>query len=436
MTETVNNANDSLSVIARLQICLDAMNSLSKLYFETREENERLTRNSRFDAGNRALVEALDKCQGDVEKIKALQTERRNGIIQLEIRAYNEAELERQLERVSYALKTTIREALDYCDKRKREGSFDLPVDVSMALIMEAIERVQHVNKWWTVARKKKLSWLGTRDREECEVVVGATLAAIAQTAKAAVGNRPNGNFPHDSVFDGDAYRVSPASGVISDGAITRGAFNMRVEFRGGSNWSSFVRSRPQVLALPPLIEQSAPAVSALQSACQALAVCEERFVEAMQDLQRRTKSALHNNPKLNVALQKAGSDEEIAAVGRERDRQAYQNIHEYRGFQAVLAAAMALRDARAQVASLLLDTVAQVEPLNKKRDYSVDKSGNHYEVGVYVAYCAEQMLVVSGEMLNSVGKDRAFIERYATMQGEVKARVAELSDYARKLMF
>lgn len=432
MTETVNiAANDSLSVIARLQICLDAMNSLSKLYFDTREENERLTRNSRFDAGNRALVEALDKCQGDVEKIKALQTERRNGIIQLEIRAFNEAELERQLERVAYALKTTIREALDYCDQRKREGSFDLPVDVSMALIMEAIERVQHVNKWWIEARKKKLFWLGKRDREECEVVVGATLAAIAQAAKVAVGNRPNGNFPHDSVFNGDAYRV-----LRGEGAITSGAFNMRVEFRGGSNWTSFVRSRPQVLALPPHIEQSAPAVPALQTACQALSLCQEKFVEAMQDLQRRTKSALHNNPKLNVALQKADSDEEIAAVARERDRQAYQNIYEYRGYQAVLAAAMALRDARAQVAALLVASIAEVEPLKKKRDYSVDKAGNHYEVGVYVAYCAEQMLIVSGEMLDSVGKDRSIIERYAAMQGEVKARIGELSDYARKQMF
>lgn len=432
MTETVNNAAIAgESVIARLQVALDAMNSLSKLYFDTREENERLTRNSRFDSSTRAFVEALDNCQGDVEKIKALQADRRGNIIQLEIRAYNEAELERQLERVAYTLKTTIREALDYCEKRARPGSFDLPVDVSMALIMEAIERVQHVNKWWTEARKNKLVWLGKRDREECEIVVNSTLAAIAQAAGVATSNRRSGNFAHDSVFDGDAYRVKRA-----EGAITRSAFGMRVEFRGGSNWSSFARSRPQVLALPPGIEESAPAVPALFAACRVLSTCEEKFIEAMQDLQRRNKSALHNNPRLTIALQKADSDDEIAAVARERDRQAYQNIYEYRGFQAVLGAAMALRDARAQVAALLVASVAEVEPLKKKRDYSIDKAGNHYQVGVYVAYCAEQMLIVSGEMLDSVGKDRSIIERYGAMQGEVKARISELSDYARKQMF
>lgn len=432
MTETVNNAAIAgESVIARLQVALDAMNSLSKLYFDTREENERLTRISRFDYSTRAFVEALDQCRGDVEKIKALQSDRRSNILQLEIRAFNEAELERQLERVAYTLKTTIREALDYCEKRARPDSFDLPVDVSMALIMESIERVQHVNKSWTEARKNKLSWLGQRDREECELVVGNTLAAISQAAKAATSNRRSGNFPHDSVFDGDAYRVPRL-----DGAITRGAFNMRVEFRGASSWSAFVSSRPRVLALPPQTEQSAPAVPALLSACQDLSACEQKFVEAMQDLQGRQRSAVFNNPKLTIALQKAGSDDELSAVARERDRQAYQNLYEYRAFQSVLAAALALREARARVASLLIDSIEQVEPLKKKRDYSIDKAGNHYEVGVYVAYCAEQMLIVSGELLASVGKDRAFVERYAAMQGEVKARISELSDYARKMMF
>lgn len=428
MTETVNEV---ASVMDRLQLALDAMNSLSQLYFDTREENERLTRVSRFDYSTRAFVEALDKCQGDVEKIKTLQADRRGSIIELEIRAFNDAELERQLERVAYTLKTTIREALDYCDKLARPGSFDLPVDVSLALVMEAIERVQHVNKWWTEARKNKLSWLGRRDREECSLVVESTLAAIAQAAQKATSNRRNGNFPHDSVFDGDAYRVER-----TEGAITRGAFAMRQEFRSGSSWSTFARSRPQLLALPPHIEVSAPSVPELLASCQALSACEVKFVESMQELQGRNKHALSNNPKLTIALQKAGSDEEIAAVARERDRQAFQNMYEYRAFQNVLAAAMALRDARAKVASLLVQAVAQIEPLKKKRDYSVDKSGNHFEVGVYAAYCAERMLVTSGEMLSSVGKDRSFVERYEAMQGEVKARISELSGYARKQMF
>ena len=95
----------------------------------------------------------------------------------------------------------------------------------------------------------------------------------------------------------------------------------------GGDAALTFAGTPPSPIDASSVIEQSAPAVSALQSACQALAVCEERFVEAMQDLQRRTKSALHNNPKLNVALQKAGSDEEIAAVGRERDGTQFRSL-------------------------------------------------------------------------------------------------------------
>ncbi|MBL0186497.1 MAG: hypothetical protein IPP97_12240 [Candidatus Obscuribacter sp.] len=417
MVETITE-----TVFSQLSGALASLDALAQTYFAVQEENERVARFSKFDPNQAAFIAAFDKCAGDTVKLKELQDSRRIGIIELEIRAFNLSELERQVDASAYTVKQLIRKALDYYDKH-RPRSFDTALSADMAIVIKAVQTIQSINHKNSLRRLTTSQWHKCRNSEECQAVVKNTLSRLSQTIKELTGaNRHYQPQAQDSVFDSSAYPCTKTE-VDSD-------------FRFSRNWHHHYQRLLQVSVLPTNIELTAPGCLALMQACSQVKSAEANLATALEELLQRLRATDLKPNRLTLALQTASSDEAIAAVARDRLKITHENRYEYSAFMALLSAALQLRDARVSAAQCMVQALSEVEELGIKPRYDVPKSDHHFVCGVYLLYCADLLLRRSGQNLHSISGNTAFMERYQVMQNDLHSLIAEVSTFARKQMF
>lgn len=417
MVETITE-----NVFSQLTDALASLEALAQTLSAVQEENDRVTRFSKFDPSQAAFIAAFDKCAGDTAKLRELQDTRRVGIIELEIRAFNLCELERQVEASAYTVKQLVRKALDYYDDH-RPRSLDTSLSAYMAIVIGAVQTIQSINKKSRLRRLTTSQWHQCRNSEECLAVVKNTLSCLSQTIQEiTAANRQYQPPAQDSVFDSSAYPCNPAQ-VDSDFSFSR-------------NWHHHYQELLQVSVLPTNIELTAPACLALMQACNRIKSAETNLAAALEELLQRLRSTDLRPNRLTLALQTASTDLEIAAVAADRLKLTHENRYEYSAFMALLSAALELRDARAAAAQCMAQALSEVQALGVKPRYDVPKSDHHFVCGVYLLYCADLLLRRSGQNLHSISGNKAFMERYQVMQIDLHSLIAEVSTFARKQMF
>lgn len=412
MVETI-----AANAFSQLADALSSLDALACKYTAVQEENDRVTRFSKFSPSQSAFIAAFDLCAGDTDKLRELQNSRRTGIIELEIRAFNEAELRLQVQKAAETVKQLVQQALDYYHNHLPR-TFHTPLAADIAIAIQAVQRLQAIKKEAGLRRPATNHWYQCRNSEECQAVVSNTLALLKSTVKAETNARGNCSI-QTSVFDASVY---PCNAAIGEG-----------DFRFSRNWHhQQYQGLTTVAVLPSNIELTAPSCLTLQQACHDITCAEQNMAAALEELLQRFRATDLKPNRLTLALQKARSDEEIAAVASERRKVTHENRYEYSAFLALLSAAQKLRDARAMALPIMEQALGEVEELGKKPRYEVPNSDRHFEAGVYLLYCADLLLRRSGQNLQSIGNNKAFMERYQVMQNDISSLIDEVSAFVR----